>query len=99
MQFNIAEGYSKNSKTNFKVIEEKYASYGYQRPSIIFWNIAANIGDFPVTVDQNNTAMVAGFTTSILRALLKQHKFTSLSIMREVIDSDRYEVVRKSLST
>jgi hypothetical protein len=98
MQFNIAEGYSKNSKTNFKVIEEKYASYGYQRPSIIFWNIAANIGDFPVTVDQNNTAMVAGFTTSILRALLKQDKFTSLSIMREVLDSDRYKPLRDSLS-
>ena len=98
MQFNIAEGYGKNSKTNFKVIKEKYASHGYERPSIIFWNIAANIGDFPVTVDENNTAMVAGFTTSILRALLKHDKFTSLSIMREVLDSDRYEVVRESLS-
>ena len=96
MQFNIVEGY-RNKKTNFEAIKQKYEESGYVKPSIIFWNIAANISDFPVTVDENNTAMICGFNTSILKSLLKSEEFSSLSIMREVIDSDRYQIIKDSL--
>jgi hypothetical protein len=97
MQFNIAEGYS-NNKTNFERIDEKYQESGYTRPILVFWNVNGNTNDFPVTVDKNNTVMVSGYSTSIIKAILNEKSFTSYNIMRAALDDERYAPVKQQLT-
>ena len=97
MQFNIAEGYG-NNKTNFDAIERQYNESGYKRPIIVFWNVNSSIGDFPVTVDKNNTVMVSGYSPSIIKAIMNEKSFTSYNIMRAALDDERYNPVRARLN-
>lgn len=89
MQFNQATG----GKTNFETIEKLYAVAGFTRPQIVFWNVNGAIRDFPVTVDDSGTALVSGFSPSILSSMLEKSKIDTITIIRDVIDSDRYAPV------
>jgi hypothetical protein len=96
MQFDEANG--RNTKTNFEMVEKKYLSSGYKRPNIIFWNVAAGHSDFPVSVGDNGTALISGFSPSILKSFLTGIEYNPESIMRATIDDERYDLIRKTLS-
>jgi len=95
MQFNIAE--RNNSLTNFQEIERKYNSSGYKRPDLIFWNVCGTTSDFPVSVTDNGTSLVSGFSPSILSAFINEKEFTPLSVLRDVLDSHRLCQVRSAI--
>lgn len=92
MQFDAA---SDSSMTNFKVIDKKYKESNFTRPNIIFWNVAGSSDDFPVTVDDNGTALISGFSPSVMKAVLTGGDYNPYTICREVIDDQRYDPVRK----
>ncbi len=92
MQFN-----SCSSKTNWERINEIYAESGYVRPQIVFWNVNGDSTDFPITVDENNTAMISGFSPSIIKALLKGEQLTPMIVVRNALDDPRYDPVRTAL--
>lgn len=94
MQFDMADC----NTTNFKAIEQKYTDSGYIKPQIIFWNLNGSTSDYPVSINDNNTAMVSGFSPSILKAILYSKEFSPYTIMRETIDNDRYKQIRQALS-
>ena len=96
MQFDVADR-SSNS-TNFQEIDRKYISYGYKRPDIIFWNVCGSSNDFPVSVTDNGTALVSGFSPSIMSAFLNGKDFSPYSTLRNVLDSPRLEPVRIALN-
>lgn len=87
------------TKTNFQVIENKYADSGYKRPQIVFWNVNGTGPDqgFPVSVTDNNTAMISGFSPIIMRALLNGDDITPYTVLRNTLDGDRYKPVRQAL--
>jgi len=93
MQFDIAT----ENNTNFEEIERKYNESGFTRPQLIFWNVNGSTTDFPVTVDDNNTAMISGFSPSIMKAILNNDNFDSYTIMRKTLDDKRYNPVRELL--
>ena len=95
MQFNDIGGY--NNKTNFEEIDAKYEKSNYKRPNIVFWNVAANTGDFPVSVDDDGTVMISGYSTSIMKSVLESKEFSPYSILRQTIDDKRYKILRESL--
>ncbi|MHA2039201.1 MAG: DUF2828 family protein [Promethearchaeota archaeon] len=95
MQFNIADG---NKQTNFDHIDDMYKTHGYTRPQIVFWNVNGSIQDFPVTTDDNGTAMVSGFSPSILKIVMNKTQFNSDTILRDVIDDERYNEIKLRLS-
>jgi hypothetical protein len=72
-----------------QMIERKYAEAGYEVPKVVFWNLNA-AGNVPVKFDKNGTALVSGFSPSILRSILSGKEFTPEAIMLETIMSDRY---------
>lgn len=81
-------------KTNFQVIEEKYARSGYKRPVIVFWNVNARQGkNVPVKYDQNGTALISGSSPTILKGLLSGSIFNPQEIMDRIVCSDRYDRV------
>lgn len=93
MQFNAADrGFG---TTAFQMIDRMYQKAGYERPNIVFWNLRAQ-GNVPVTVDDNGTAMVSGFSPSILKYIFtgaEAKPVTPLDTMLDVLLSERYAVV------
>lgn len=96
MQFNQVNGYGYT--TNFKEIEQMYSNSGYIRPQIVFWNVNGGTSDFPVSVDDDGTALISGFSTSVMKAILDgDDSFSPYGIMRKTLDSDRLLPVLKAL--
>lgn len=87
MQFDTA----KTGSTNFSVIKDKYSEYGYDLPQLIFWNLNGNINNFPVTISEENTIMLSGFSQSLLKNVLECKEFTTKSIIDDIIHSERYK--------
>ena len=96
MQFNKVNGYG--AVTNFEAIEKMYAASGYTRPQIVFWNVNGSSSDFPVSVGDHGTALISGFSPSVMKAVLEgDDSFSPYGIMRKSLDSDRLQPVRLAL--
>lgn len=94
MQFDIAD---RNITTNFQEINNKYTLAGYVRPDIVFWNVCGSNDDYPVSVTDNGTALVSGFSSSILSSFINQKDFSPYTILRSVLDSERLAPIRRLL--
>jgi hypothetical protein len=87
MEFDAACG----NRTPFEKIKADYARYDYAMPKVVFWNVAArNEGNFPVIDTTPNTALVSGFSPSILKPVLKGEIPRPDMVMLEVLNSERY---------
>lgn len=91
MEFNSAVGHGGWNATAQDMIESMYRNAGYEMPKIVYWNIQSR-GDKnkPVQFDTNNTALVSGFSPALLKNLLGGKDMTPYSMMRSVIDDERY---------
>lgn len=77
-----------------QMFEKMYAEAGYQMPSVVYWNIQSrNDNNKPVHFDKEGTALVSGFSPSLLTSLLAGKEMTPISMMLSVIDSERYSQV------
>lgn len=84
-------------KTNFELINEKYQKSGYLRPQIIFWNVNGSSSDFPVSVSDNGTALISGFSPVIMKSFINKEELSPYSIMRNTIDDERLIKVKSKL--
>jgi hypothetical protein len=78
--------------TALKMIKDKYVDAGYEVPNIIFWNLNSYDG-VPASFDEDGTALISGFSPSILKSVLAGEEMTPLSIMMETIGSSRYDLI------
>ena len=90
MQFNAT---SNKYLSNYEKIKRKYQKYGYKIPQIIFWNVRANTKDFPVTIGDDNTALISGFSTSILKSVLEGSDISPLGVMLRTLENKRYNAI------
>ena len=78
--------------TAMEMIKTKYEEAGYKMPTIVFWNLNSRGNDnFPVKQDEMNTALISGFSPSILKSVLNGENLTPYSVMMKTVDSTRYE--------
>jgi len=75
MEFDQATGSNWDRVPDFnpsaiEMIRKDYEQAGYKMPGIIFWNINSRGDNFPVKKDELNTALVSGFSPSILKSIL-----------------------------
>lgn len=92
MEFDVAtRGRYTGEKTNFEVISDKYEQAGYKRPDIIFWNLNAREGNCPVTAGESGTALVSGFSPSLMRSILSGKNVSPFDILMETIGNSRYD--------
>jgi hypothetical protein len=90
MEFNMA--IDDSELTAFGMIKKKYESSGYVIPEVVFWNVQSRSrGNLPVRFDENGTALISGFSPSILKSLLSGGRITPLDIMNQSVESDRYK--------
>jgi len=90
MQFDSCVGYD---DTAFEMIHRKYADAGYKKPAVVYWNLHASTGS-PVRFDKKGTALVSGFSPSIMKNVLEAD-FDAMSpevIMRKAVMGDRYRL-------
>ena len=89
MEFDQACG----RRTNFDLIKAAYAESGYEMPGIIFWNVNGRLGNVPVKANTPNTALVSGYSPSIIRSVLGGDDLSPLAVMMKTIDSERYKCI------
>jgi hypothetical protein len=77
-----------------EMISTMYKEAGYELPSIIYWNIMSRGKNVPVAFNETGTALVSGFSPSILKSLLKGVIVSPQQTMDETIMSERYEQIK-----
>jgi hypothetical protein len=82
--------------TNHDYAVKLYASSGYKLPTIVYWNLNGRYNDFPITTNDKGI-LISGFSPSILKYILEDKEYTPLTVLNEVLQSDRYKVVRSVL--
>lgn len=96
MQFDMATRPSLSrtgwNPTAFEMIELMYAQSDYSMPNIVFWNLRASSG-IPVSFNQNGTALVSGFSPSIMKTVVGSKEFNPEKMMLETISADRYTII------
>ena len=76
-----------------EMISSMYEEAGYEIPKLVYWNLNARNSDSPVQFNEDKTALVSGFNTSLLTNILDGSDITPYSMMMNVINSSRYEAV------
>lgn len=89
MEFNSA-----GRGTNYATVAKKFAQAGFRLPEVVWWNVNARPGNNPVTKHETGTALISGYSPSILSQVLGADLMTPERIMRKVLDGQRYEAVR-----
>lgn len=97
MQFDrCTSGYRRDepswNPTVFDMIELMYIQADYNMPNIVFWNLNTKRG-VPVSFDQNGTALISGFSPSIMKSVVGAKDFNPEKMMLETISSDRYTII------
>ena len=77
-----------------EMIEQKYEDAGYKMPAIVYWNIQSRGNNIPVSFDKSGTALISGFSPSILKSVIKGEIASPQGIMDETIMSPRYESIQ-----
>jgi len=70
---------------------KEYDRAGYKRPKIVYWN-TDGYGGAQATAYHKDVAMVSGFSTGILKAILSGDDFSPIAVMMRAIE--KYEVTR-----
>ena len=93
MEFNDSciSGHSVSAMEKIKVL---YEQAGYKRPDIIFWKVnILTMENCPVKYDEQGTALISGFSPSILTSLLGGD-MTPVNIMLKAVNAPRYDRVK-----
>lgn len=95
MQFNEAtRKYYSKDKTNWEEINNKYKEAGYERPTILFWNLSGKSVDFPIPdAKVSKCALLSGYNDNILYSILDGKIPNPLEIVKMQLDNDRYSVI------
>ena len=97
MEFNLAtSNRSSRSVRAHELAAEHFAIAGYKLPRIVYWNLAARDGgegNVPVKFDEHGTALVSGFSPSIMKSILAAKQFDPRAIMLDTLNSDRYSAI------
>lgn len=80
-----------DNKTAVESAMDNWEKAGYTRPKIVYWNTSGYAGS-PATAANNNTALVSGFSPSILKAVLACEDFSPLAIMNKTLEA--YNITR-----
>lgn len=80
-----------NVETVLEGIARKWQGYGYQMPSLIFWNVDARQNNIPM-LGNGPISYVSGFSPSIFETIMSGK--TGYMLMMEKLNSERYAAVK-----
>lgn len=76
-----------------EMIKDQYIAAGYEMPNVVFWNLNAH-DNVPVKFDERGTALVSGFSPSIMKAVLAADfdEMTPEGIMLKAVNIEKYDL-------
>lgn len=91
LEFDEARQYSSISqKTLMEQIEDKWNSFGYKMPNIIFWNVDARHDNIPMKV-KDGISFVSGCSPAIFTSIMTGK--TGVDLMLEAINASCYQCI------
>ena len=93
MQFDEANSSGFN-KTTHEILKDKFQAEGYELPSLVYWNLYGRNVQSPVTMDENGTVLVSGFSPVILQTVLDGKVSNPYEMMLNVIMKPRYDLAK-----
>ena len=87
----------KKDMSNFKYWKSEFAKHNYELPKIIFWNVAKNVGSFPVTKLDYGTCLVSGYSKNILKSIIDIENFDPIDIMLKTLEEKNYFKIVKEI--
>jgi hypothetical protein len=79
------------------MIRESFRAEGYEPPLIVCWNVSSAYTDTHAMADEVGVVQLSGWSPSVLKALQSGLQVqTSYEGLRALLDSDRYNAVRKA---
>lgn len=81
-----------------EMVRQMFQDAGYKMPNIIYWNIQSRGDNLPVRFDEQGTALVSGFSPSIMTSLLGGSEMTPVSIMMETLNKEKYQKISLKLT-
>lgn len=94
MQFNQAVADGGDTATHYELAREKYALAGRELPRIVFWNLRGAAQSFPVSSNEQGVVMLAGYSPSLLKAIVGGKEINPLTVMLDIIRAERYDRVK-----
>ena len=85
------------NSTALQLMKDLYNKAGFEMPGVIFWNVNGRSGNVPSKADTENTALVSGFSPSILKSILNGEIEHPEQIMLDTINSERYNPISDKL--
>lgn len=79
--------------TFYDHMKAKFATYGYEIPSVIFWNVNSRHDVFHADSDRKGVILCSGNSTTTFRSLINSVGMTPVEYMMSVLNSKRYEEV------
>ncbi|MDE5885944.1 MAG: DUF2828 family protein [Oscillospiraceae bacterium] len=78
-----------NEQTLYTEMKKRYSEWGYTLPQVVFWNVNSRSSNMPVTMRENGTALISGFTPALFDMIIAD-ELSPVRIMEEVISNERY---------
>lgn len=94
MQFNQVSGCGYGGGNPFGALDrarQKFASRGYEVPEIVCWNLRGDTSTSAMPDRQQGTCTITGFSTSVLKAVMKGRIPDPYTVMVEALTNERYE--------
>jgi hypothetical protein len=79
------------SVSAMEMIRKEYEAAGYVLPQVVFWNLNSRAGNSPVTYNESGTALVSGFSPSIVKSVLGGDDLSPIGIMLKTVMIERYD--------
>ena len=95
MEFDMVQ--DRKDMSNFKYWKSEFAKHNYELPKIIFWNVARNVGSFPVTKLDYGTCLVSGYSKNILKSIINIDEFNPIDIMLKTLEENNYFEIVKNI--
>jgi hypothetical protein len=90
MEFNVSD--RNFNETIFESAKSKFKDAGYEMPKIVFWNLNARIENVPASKNDENVALISGFSTNVIKSVLAAKNFTPIGVMLETVMDERYNI-------
>jgi hypothetical protein len=95
-QFDSAERNANYWTKSYERIKEKYQSFGYEMPKLVFWNLAAGRISKPVTMEDQNTVLVSGYSQYMLKVFLNRGNFEDeINVAGTEVEDGRVDVTEQ----
>lgn len=87
-----------SNKTNFQHWKELYQENGLEMPKIIFWNVALDTRGIPITKNEQDVALVSGFSPTVFKGLFDLENYNPTSLMLEIL-KPYLEILKKPFTS